>query len=68
MFLSMPVLTFPSLSVLILHPVPPPFYPSELLNNREAVAVGMSQCGWGAGHLPSAHSGRPDGTATSQAV
>lgn len=59
-----PVLTFSPWSVLTLHPVPPPFYPSVLLNNREAVVVGMSQCSWGAGHLPSAHSAGTDGTAT----
>lgn len=59
-----PVLTFSPLSVLTLHPVPPPFYPSVLLlNNGDAVVVGMSQCSWGAGHLPSAHSAGTDGTA-----
>lgn len=63
--LSSSVLTFSPLSVLIVHPVPSPFYPSVLLlNNREAVVVGMSQCSWGAGHLPAAHSAGTDGTAT----
>lgn len=63
--LSSPVLTFSPSSVLIVHPVPPPFYPLVLLlNNRGAVVDGMSQCSWGAGHLPSAHSAGTDGTAT----